>query len=55
MTVFSATFEVNSYIGKLSGLLGHFDKKDTFFRKNDQNSVLLFDKCLTKSVHTTTV
>jgi len=30
MTVFGAIFEVNSCIGKLWDLLGHFDKKDTF-------------------------
>jgi len=27
MTVFPVIFEVNSSIGKLWGLLGHFDKK----------------------------
>jgi len=31
MTVLGAIFEVNSSIGKLWDLLGHFDKKDTFF------------------------
>jgi len=29
MAVFGATFEVNSIIGTLRDLLGHFDKKDT--------------------------
>jgi len=29
MTVFGAIFEVNSSIGKLKDLLGHFDEKDT--------------------------
>jgi len=33
MTVFRAIFEVNSSIGKLWDLLGHYDKKDMVFLK----------------------
>jgi len=48
MTVSGTTFEVNSRIGKLWDLLGHFDKKDTGdFIKQFYNVVLAYDNCAT--------
>jgi len=55
MTIFRAIFEINSGIGKLWDLLGHFDKKDMVCLKNEQNLVLLFDECVIKPLLFTTV
>jgi len=47
MTVFGTIFEVNSSIGKLCELSGHFDQKDTaYFKKYHFLLISTYNNCV---------